>query len=378
MGEVGRINWLGRLVIAAAMFSLTAVAGIVTPASAGAPPAPPAATSFTIPGILYGVATVSARNAWAVGCTGVCGQGGKTLLLHWNGATWSPVTSPKPVYGTLNAVTVVSADNAWAVGQTTNSAGTDDSPLILHWDGRAWTRQSGVPAVSANVNAVAASASSVWAIGGTSGLHDSLILRRVGNRWYVVPTEAPADSFLYSIVLAGSTAWADGVAVADGEDHGVVLRWTGSVWKYIDTPSREANNFLVALAAGPAGALWATGLDYNAERTTYTAISMLWNGKTWRKVPVGSLPRDSFLQSVAFVPGGTAWAVGFAGPSAVSLLWTGGAWSRVPNPEEAAGIVSVLYRVTATAPGNAWAVGFSSPDGQPETLILHWNGKSWS
>src|ERR1700722_4471394 len=101
---MGRISWLSKLAIATAAIARTATAGIATPGRAGAGRVPSAATSFTVPGILYGVAAVSAKNAWAVGCSGVCGRGGKTLLLHWNGATWSQVTSPKPVYGTLNAV----------------------------------------------------------------------------------------------------------------------------------------------------------------------------------------------------------------------------------------------------------------------------------
>ena len=36
-------------------------------------------------GYLYGVAAVSARSAWAVGCTD---YGTKTLVLRWNGKTW--------------------------------------------------------------------------------------------------------------------------------------------------------------------------------------------------------------------------------------------------------------------------------------------------
>jgi len=349
----------------------------------GATPAPaksasPAAdTSFTITGVLFGVAAISPANAWAVGCSGACGKGGKTLILHWNGAKWSQVTSPKPVYGTIDGLAAVSADNVWAVGETTTSTGADDKTLMMHWNGKAWTRAPGVPVLSGSLGSVSVSGNSGWAIGGTSGLYVPLVMRLISNHWYVVPTEAPGDSILYGIAVAGgSMAWADGNTWSGGHDHGLVLRWNGVVWKPVTTPLHGPNNVLTGLAVGPAGAVWAVGYDYNSTFTAYTATSMLWNGKTWRSVSVGSLRESSFLHNVAFVPGGTAWAIGYAGPSAVILRWTGHAWIQVPNPDDET--LSVLARVAATSPSNAWAVGYASPGSQPQTLILHWNGKTWS
>jgi hypothetical protein len=61
------------------------------------------------------------------------------------------------------------------------------------------------------------------------------------------------------------------------------------------------------------------------------------------------------------------------------LRWNGTAWSQAksPNPSSAA---NVLSGVTATSASNAWAVGYydNSSTGARDTLILHWNGVSWS
>jgi hypothetical protein len=87
------------------------------------------------------------------------------------------------------------------------------------------------------------------------------------------------------------------------------------------------------------------------------------------------------FNAVAAVPGGTAWAVGSASfPSGVSSAtivarWTGKAWAKVASPTLASG--GQLSAVAATSTKSAWAVGFTGV-GTQKTLILHWNGKSWS
>jgi hypothetical protein len=59
------------------------------------------------------------------------------------------------------------------------------------------------------------------------------------------------------------------------------------------------------------------------------------------------------------------------------LHWNGAAWSRVPS--HAPGVRPHLVGVTATSATSAWAAGdYSTPAGQPRTLIMHWNGTTWS
>jgi hypothetical protein len=89
----------------------------------------------------------------------------QTLALHWNGHTWTRVTTPDPggpgVSSDLVGVAGTAATDTWAVGST--GTGT----LILHWDGSHWTRvPSPGPGTSAELFSVAASATSnIWAVG---------------------------------------------------------------------------------------------------------------------------------------------------------------------------------------------------------------------
>jgi erythromycin esterase-like protein len=79
-----------------------------------------------------------------------------------------------------------------------------------------------------------------------------------------------------------------------------------------------------------------------------------------------------------------AWAVGgyVNGMAEQTLIehWNGRSWQRVasPNPGGAAR-VNDLESVTAISPSNAFAVGYYDVNGTSvaRTLVEHWNGKAW-
>jgi hypothetical protein len=125
---------------------------------------------------LLGVGVNSPSSAWAVGFTGAA-TSAQTLILRWDGTRWRRVPSPAPVnvQGGMNGsllfgVATTSPGNAWAVGSFNN--GTGFSALILRWNGTTWTR---APVASpgsgdrTSLDAVgASSATSAWAVGATS------------------------------------------------------------------------------------------------------------------------------------------------------------------------------------------------------------------
>lgn len=373
---MGRTSWPARRAITIAALSLAVVTSITGSGPAGAQQILRAATTFTVKGNLLSVVALSAKNAWAVGFSGVYQQGDKTLILHWNGSKWSRVTSPKPVTGVLNSVSAATADNVWAVGNyvPTTSSGEDHS-LIMHWNGKVW-RTVAAPSVAADLNGVAVLGKDVWAVGST-GSGNALVLHRTGGHWYVVPTSAPGG-FFSAVAAVGGSVWAVGNYLAKNNiTHGLVMRWSGTLWKTVPSPLQAANNNVFGMGGSRSGTAWAVG-DYVA-KTSYKATSMVWNGKTWRNEPT-RFPADSALYSAATVPGGTAWAVGFYGNGALILHWTNGRWTQTENPET--GQNSWLSSVAATSASNAWAVGYVVPAGaplnEPNTVILHWNGRIWS
>ena len=58
---------------------------------------------------------------------------------------------------------------------------------------------------------------------------------------------------------------------------------------------------------------------------------------------------------------------------------TCGSWNIIPSPNPGVGNES-LYGITAVSVNDVWAVGNTQNNGvgNPETLIEHWDGISWS
>jgi hypothetical protein len=89
---------------------------------------------------LNGVAAVSSNDYWAVGYYyNPQLNAYRTLIEHWNGSSWSVVTSPNAssYNHILNDVTVVSANDIWAVGFYMNGP-SGGKTLTLHYNGTDW------------------------------------------------------------------------------------------------------------------------------------------------------------------------------------------------------------------------------------------------
>jgi hypothetical protein len=288
-------------------------------------------------GALYAVAATSSRNAWAVG--GSDGPPGTTEILHWNGTAWRSVPSPAPRGGgALFGVAATSAGNAWAVGCAGNcfQGFGGIKTLTLHWNGSTWRRvPSPSPGTGSALSGVAAvSARNAWAVGCT------------------------AFCFLSS-----------------ARPHTVILHWNGTGWQRAPSPARARIGALNGVAATSAGNAWAVGCAghcFGPMATTSTMI-VRWNGTTWKDVASPSPAGNSVLTAVAATSARNAWAVGYTRGSGKTLIahWDGAAWRRVPSPTP--GQFSQLLGVAATSRRNAWAAGADLN----AAIVQHWNGSTW-
>jgi hypothetical protein len=357
-----------KVLIVPVVLAAGAVSAVpMTAAAAGTRPARPA-SFLTIGGSLRAVAVASAGDAWAVGSSGT-----RSLIVHWNGRTWSSVPSPSPASpSSLYGVTATSARNAWAVGVTGNRT------LILHWNGRIWARVSSPgPGNSSLYGVAATSATSAWAVG-TTGAR-TLILHWNGKTWARLASQR---GFLSGIaVTSARNAWAVG---SDNTMHTLILHWNGKSWKRSASPGAppHAYPFLNGIAAISARRTWAVGDSTVCGCGPGESMTLRWTGRAWKGVRSPSPGGGTTLFSVAAVSASRAWAVGISGEGdsltkAVILRWNGTAWARVASPEPRAS--SGLFGVATTAGGRAWAVGSTTNKNraQDQTLILRWNGTSW-
>jgi hypothetical protein len=126
-------------------------------------------------GGLRGVAALAANNVWAVGA-GFIPNYTPTLIEHWNGSAWSVVTSPQA--GTsdfINGIAAPSASSIWVVGNY--RTGIDPQgpyfTLIEHWNGTTWSvvtsPSPGSLASDLTAAAFVPATSHVWSVGFTQG-----------------------------------------------------------------------------------------------------------------------------------------------------------------------------------------------------------------
>lgn len=265
---------------------------------------------------LTAVAAAGPSDVWAVGYSSTYGTP-QTLVQRWNGAQWSVVPSPVISGGSsLEAVTVLSANDAWAVG--IRAGGLPDyaatvATLVVHWNGTTW---SAVPSPNVSnrshelVAVSAVSSDDVWAVGNSRNigeLFQNLVLHWNGADWTIVPTPnvANAENELHSVAaIASDDVWAVG-RVNDGiSARSVFLHWNGSAWSSVPGPGGgeavTGSGTLVALASDD---VWAVG-----------GTVAHWDGSTWSLAPNPVVPGalGMSLAGASKVGACDVWAAGVA------------------------------------------------------------------
>ena len=274
---------------------------------------------------LTGVAASNGSDAWAVGYWTDTTYGySKTLILHWNGSSWSVVPSPNPGPGnnTLYGVTALSPGDAWAVGWYYDARSVG-RPLVLRWNGSAWN-QVAAPSASTYINVLQSIAASgpadAWAGGYTylDGRYVTLLMHWNGSSWTVVPSPnvgAKQNRIRGVSAVSPLDAWAVGDSQAGGS---LIEHWNGSEWSVVDhpVPSAGTHTFwgVSALAADDA---WVAG--YVNSSTGIQPLIQHWDGAAWQaQVPASATPRP-WLTAVSGLPGGDVWTVGGAGSSTLTM-----------------------------------------------------------
>jgi hypothetical protein len=231
---------------------------------------------------LFGVASVSPADAWAVG-TYAHVEGLETsqlgaLIEHWDGTQWR--IAPNPASSLANTalygISVVSATDIWVVGVQGLGTGAS-TPFAEHWDGTSWSVVR-VPAGAVPSSLIAVSADSptdAWAVGRQaepdSNLLTGLVEHWDGHAWSVV-TRLPnlGNSELLGVYAASpDDVWAlHWVPTPDGElGEDVFLHWDGSSWTTVPVPGPHEYALdydYVAIAGRGPGNIWAAGSVFDS------------------------------------------------------------------------------------------------------------------
>jgi hypothetical protein len=277
---------------------------------------PNATTGYNI---LNGVAVVAANDVWTVG-QAANGNTYQTLVERWNGSAWSIIPSPNVVGSSsvLTALSVVSANDIWAVGYSADTNFNNRS-LTIHWNGTTWSIVSS-PSVNDDILfAVDAIASNdVWAVGRSQNEARTLTLHWNGSAWSVVPSpnDGSNDNSLFGVAAVTSNdVWAVGNA---GSLNPLAIHWDGVSWNIIPTAALDPNDtnpVLVGIVALSSNDIWTAGqfivpLEGSAQHT----LTENWNGSSWDVVPSPDAKKsNNRLHGIAATPSDTLWAVGTTG-----------------------------------------------------------------
>ncbi|MFL5732997.1 MAG: hypothetical protein ACJ78Q_07320 [Chloroflexia bacterium] len=316
---------------------------------------------------LYGVASISTGEAWAVGMAD-----NRALVEHWNGAEWSVATVPT-VTGRLKGVAAAASNDVWAVGY----ALTDS--LIMHWDGSAWSRVPG-PHPGAEVNVLdgvaVVAANDVWAVGytGTALNPGTFIIHWDGTQWSMVSSPSPdpyANVLLGVSAVSASDVWAVGYTGGGGENHPLTLHWNGTAWNVMPAPYDGWADYLYGVTAVSANDVWAVGYVFQDILRRTITLTLHWDGTSWSLVtspnPGSAVHGASVLYGVSAAAANDVWALGYYSgvpgtdqQYALVLHWDGLQWNQVPDPApNVAG--NTLFGIDAHQGNDIWAAGYRGP-----------------
>lgn len=276
---------------------------------------------------LTGVQALSSTDVWAVGYHGVAGGGQRrTLIEHWNGSSWSVVSSvdPASMSNSLLAVSGTSADDVWAAGD--NSDGRGYSPLLEHWDGTRWSLVS-------------------------------------------VPVATAQDTVLTSVYATSETdAWIAGYQVLGSQMQPYTAHWDGTSWSIVPSPAPGSSYAAIHGISGTSHDAWVAGVGYDGNKNQFLGFTSHWDGSGWTTVRTALAAANAKSEefAVAEVPGtDTVWSVGR--PRDVEVLCTGSGitsapqFSPSPQPWVAATDPTLPATGAGATPPGGWTLGTPTP-----------------
>jgi hypothetical protein len=108
-----------------------------------------------------------------------------------------------------------------------------------------------------------------------------------GTAWKQVPSPSPGGGGLADIlfgvaVTSASSAWAVGeISCGCGPGISLILRWNGTAWKRVPSPTPGGGTNLRGVVATSARNAWAAGYSGSGIGPTKPLI-LRWNGTAWK------------------------------------------------------------------------------------------------
>jgi hypothetical protein len=174
------------------------------------------------------------------------------------------------------------------------------------------------------------------------------------------------------IVPGTSTAWAVGYYYDSNlaAYRTMTQRSTGGAWSIVPSVNASATGYsqLNRVDATSASNVWAIG-----------SLVERYDGSKWAAMtaPAGVAPRGLDVVSPTEV-----WVAGYVGSAATVAQWKNGTWTTRYTQASTGRHLTVFEAIAVDPSGQVWAVGwdrdYNAPGRPVSSLVVHFNGASWS
>jgi hypothetical protein len=224
-------------------------------------------TSQTLETAFSAVSCVSTSDCWAVGYS--LGQDYQGLIEHWNGTNWVVTPTPPQEKSILYGVACTSTSDCTAAGVlwTTPLTGSGlYQTLVEHWDGMSWSVVTSPNTATDQDNILSSVACSTvsdcWAVGSANNYSEALIEHWDGTSWAIAATPQTGSILNAVTCLSSSDCWAAGPYYTTHPPAQTLLQqWDGTGWSVANSPntSSSQSNNLSGITCTSATNCWAVG-----------------------------------------------------------------------------------------------------------------------
>ena len=188
------------------------------------------------------------------------------------------------------------------------------------------------------------------------------------------PNRGTVASALQDVVMVPgtSTAWAVGYYYDSNlaANRTMTQRFNGTSWSIVPSVNASATGYsqLNRVDATSTSNVWAIG-----------SLVERYNGTNWVAMssPAGVAPRGLDVVSPTEV-----WVAGYSGSAATIAQWKNGTWTTRYTQASTGRHLTVFEAIAVDAAGQVWAVGwdrdYDAPGRPVSSLVVHYNGTSWT
>jgi hypothetical protein len=285
------------------------------------------------------------------------------FVAKYNGTTWAALggtTLTTLQYATINKIVIDNSGNVYAAITPFSGGGA----CVAKWNGTSWTKLGATTFTPLGTlySMVFDSAGNLFVGGLFNWENGSHIAKWDGTSWTSPGATGIESGGIRTLAAdASGNVYAAGDLTLSGSPNTNVIKWNGTIWSKVGTPSGNTNiswtGTIYTLKTDASGNLYAAGTITN---TSHNKIVVKWDGTNWTSV--GDLNGNGDIRDIAINnTSGNIFAGGGLRNSTDYLYyvsqWNGSNWSEVGTGTNRLKAVAGIETILLDPSSNLYAGG---------------------